>query len=171
MKKLLFFAFVLYSSILSSFAQLGAKSPLSSPSSIYTIDLWSAGAYNLVAANVYYVGMHPNLALDQTFTNVMYQIPKSGTITRIQYWVNTGGTLGTTEKGTLSLIYSNVVASTFTHFGSNDISYDRLNTNSANITVSQPVNVGDFIALKISSAASWVTAPTTVRYRAIVVIQ
>ncbi len=132
----------------------------------YTIDLFDTANQNMVANTTYFFGKMSARLLNTTYGIAQIDVPKAGTIKRVQFKYDNSG--GGTPSGEQVLFAINLNNSG-TAFGFL-MAITNAFTNVV-VTSSQAVSVGDTIALELVTPSTWTTPATAVRLVAQVYIE
>lgn len=130
----------------------------------YCLQMFSSSGANPTDSVTTYFGMQPGQVPSGVYNNHKIVVPKSGTITRLDFRVHVAGTLGSGE-----LVSHKVRVNDATDVGAVDFSYAAV-TQEGSGAVSFDVVAGDFLAVKMVQPA-WGTNPTSVRYYASILIE
>lgn len=125
----------------------------------YILSLFSVGAGSPADSTTYFIGGDGNNSGETVYANARIEIPKAGTVKYAVLKLRVAGTLGTNEATNHFLRLNDT-----TDFAQITSTYDAATRDLHATGLSQAVNAGDFLALKIVCPA-WVTNPTTVRWR------
>lgn len=129
-----------------------------------TISLFAASSASPADSTTYYIGGDQG-ANNTSYPMVQVYLQKAGTIVAYSLKVVDAGTLGTTEAVPHMLRLNDT-----TDFGTTNITISAVQTNCTITGLSQAFSDNATIVLKISAPA-WVTNPTTVRWRADILIR
>jgi len=133
----------------------------------YTIQFFSSGNNSMAAGTSYFYGMMSTRTINTVYAIAQIDIPKTGTIKRVQYKVDISTTLGTAGQ----LVSHSVRINDTTDVGTLAFDYSATPISMIDAAVNAPVVVGDTVSFKIATPAVWTTPATNCRVCCMIYIE